>query len=184
MRLIQRQSRFCVSRNNREGSEASIVALVRSCDSRGDVRQDGSTVEAIYLNDSFVRSLGPKAQPIRNITGRAHRHSPGAFDSFVPSGLMLPIPPYPARRHCLLADYICRRRVDPYWQRGVCRRAAERREHVRLLMKKRSKLVKSNGRAQKNAFFYLHFLASFRRSRDFIRHQPIMALRMTESMIA
>lgn len=126
-------------------------------------------MKAIYLNGSFVRLLGPKAQPIRNITGRAHRHYvAGAFDSFVPSGL--PTPPCPAHSHCLLGDYIRRRRAPRIHISNVgYAEERQKEESVRLpMVKKRSKLAKSSGRAQKNAFFYLRFLASFRRSRDFI----------------
>ncbi|KAG7212379.1 hypothetical protein KM043_012698 [Ampulex compressa] len=42
-------------------------------------------VEAIYLNGSFVRALEPKAESIRNITGRYRRTITFLrFDSFVP----------------------------------------------------------------------------------------------------
>lgn len=78
----------------REESEAS--SIVTRCPS---VRPRYSTeqlwVEAIYLNGSFARALGPKAQPIRNITGRRRTITSPRFDSFVLSG-----PALPTRRLC------------------------------------------------------------------------------------
>lgn len=129
---------------------------------------DGLTMKAIYLNGSFVRLLGPKAQPIRNITGRAHRHYVAeAFDSFVPSGLPTPaLPVVIAFWAIIYVDVEHRGSILVTW--GMLK-SDRRRERVRLpMVKKRSKLAKSSDRAQKNAFFYLRFLVSFRRSRDFI----------------
>lgn len=138
-------------------------------------------VEAIYLNDSFVRSLEAKAQPIRNITGRAHRHYDGrqGFDSFVPSGLMLLTPRCPTVVVALWGDYIRLRRAPRIHIGSMPKNGRKKRERARWpMVKKRSKLAKSSDRAQRTLFFspYLRFLASFRRSRDFIRHQPVVWL--------
>lgn len=114
-------------------------------------------VEAIYLNDSFVRSLGPKALVIRNITGRAHRH-------YVGGALIL--------LYLLGWCYQPRTALPLLWPCGRLYTSTSstavsilvawvmpkngRKKRVRWpMVKKRSKLAKSSGRAQRTLFFPL-----------------------------
>lgn len=145
-------------------SEASIVARYsttrRSRYSAGQLR-----VKAIYLNGSFARVLRPKAQPIRNITGR----SAGVL--LRPRALILLY--LPGRHYPLVASCRPRAVVSPtrlYTSRGPRihigsqdppekGRGKEERVSVGWPMgKERSKLAKPSGRVQKNAFFFPPFL--------------------------
>jgi len=137
---LVRQSWFGVSRNSRPAREANRQSSLTRTLARFTWRRSTGRVEAIYLNDSFVRSLGPKAQPICNITGRAYRHYvAGALILLYLPGRYRPHMPYRCR--CLLDDYIRRRRGSILVALG-CAEKREKEERARAVVKKRSKLTK------------------------------------------